>query len=190
MLPSTLLIPAFTQMLQALNGWLDKASAFQQALGQDSNALLSLRLAPDMYPLAAQIRFACFQAMEPLCRLAGQPVPDRFDRIRQDGVDAGNKPGSLQDARACLAETLAALSAIAPISVDEGSDAPITLTLPNDLIFDMTGDQYIRDWALPQFHFHLITAYAILRHHGVKLGKADYVPHMFAYARQVPERQD
>ncbi len=47
----------------------------------------------------------------------------------------------------------------------------------------MTGEQYARDWALPQFYFHAITAYAILRHHGVDLGKADYVPHMLAYVR-------
>ncbi|TNE37602.1 MAG: DUF1993 family protein [Sphingomonadales bacterium] len=95
----------------------------------------------------------------------------------------------MQDSRACLAETLAALSAIDPASVDEGGDAPITLTLLNDLIFDMTRDQYIWDRALLQFHFHLITAYAILHHHGVELSKADYMPHMFAYVRQVPDRQ-
>ena len=49
------------------------------------------------------------------------------------------------------------------------------------MIFDLTGEQYARDWALPQFYFHLMTAYAILRKEGVELGKADYVAHMFAY---------
>lgn len=51
------------------------------------------------------------------------------------------------------------------------------------MVFDMTGEQYARDWALAQFYFHLITAYAILRSRKIDLGKADYVPHMFAYLR-------
>lgn len=51
------------------------------------------------------------------------------------------------------------------------------------MIFDMTGEQYVRDWALPQIAFHQMIAYAILRHAGVPLGKVDYVPHMFGYLR-------
>lgn len=50
-------------------------------------------------------------------------------------------------------------------------------------MFDMTGEQYARDWALPQFYFHIVIAYAILRNQGIQIGKADYVPHMFAYLR-------
>ena len=59
----------------------------------------------------------------------------------------------------------------------------MAIELPDGMTFDMTGEQYARDWALPQFYFHVITAYAILRHQGVDIGKADYVPHMFAYLR-------
>ena len=59
----------------------------------------------------------------------------------------------------------------------------IAIELPGNITFDMSGEQYARDWALPQFYFHVITAYAILRHYGITLGKADYVPHMFAYLR-------
>lgn len=58
--------------------------------------------------------------------------------------------------------------------------------LPIGLTFDLTAAQYARDWTLPQFYFHVMTAYAILRNAGVALGKADYVPHMFAYLRQPP----
>ena len=61
------------------------------------------------------------------------------------------------------------------------------LALPIGLTFDLTGTQYARDWALAQFYFHVMTAYAILRHHGVSLGKADNVAHMFGYLRQAPE---
>lgn len=106
-------------MLQSLLAWLDKA----QENAPDAEAMLSRRLAPDMYPLSTQIRFACFQAQEATFRLRG------------------------------------------------------------GMTFDMTGEQYARDWALAQFYFHLVTAYAILRGEGLELGKADYVPHMFAYLR-------
>ena len=59
----------------------------------------------------------------------------------------------------------------------------IELKLPNGIVFDMTGAQFVRDWALAQFYFHATTAYAILRHKGVPLGKPDWVSHMFAYIR-------
>ena len=59
----------------------------------------------------------------------------------------------------------------------------IAHALPNGMIFDLTAEQYARDWALPQFYFHLMIAYAILRNRKVELGKADYIPHMFAYLR-------
>lgn len=52
------------------------------------------------------------------------------------------------------------------------------------MTFEMNGFEYVRDWALPRFYFHLVTAYGILRHNGVEIGKADYVGHMFAYLRQ------
>ena len=60
---------------------------------------------------------------------------------------------------------------------------PIAHALPQGMVFDLTAEQYIRDWALPQFYFHVMTAYAILRAQGIQLGKADYVGHMFAYLR-------
>ena len=61
--------------------------------------------------------------------------------------------------------------------------APIAHALPQGMIFDLTAGQFARDWALPQFYFHIMTAYAILRAQGVDLGKVDYVAHMFPYLR-------
>ena len=58
-----------------------------------------------------------------------------------------------------------------------------THALPMGMIFDLTAEQYVRDWALPQFYFYVMTAYAILRAAGIDLGKADFVAHMFAYLR-------
>jgi hypothetical protein len=63
---------------------------------------------------------------------------------------------------------------------------PIAHALPQGMVFDLTAEQYVRDWALPQFYFHVMTAYAILRAQAVELGKVDYVAHMFPYLRPAP----
>ena len=185
-----LLVPTFGQMLRALSAWLDKASIHAEARGDIPDALLSLRLAPDMYPLAAQVRFPCFQAQEAIHRLRGEPLPERVEEVRREGRNAVDKPGSLADARARIADALSLVDAVPPGALDGGADRPVALELPNGMVFDMTGAQYARDWALPQFYFHLSAAYAILRNHGVALGKADLVPHMFAYLRPGSGPQD
>lgn len=175
-----LLVPSFRQMLGTLSTWLDKAQA--QLPADDAQALLSARLAPDMFPLSTQIRFACVQAHEAIARLRGEAFSAARDQLLEEGRNAGEQPGSLADAKDRIAQTVALLEALAPDALD-GPDRMIAHALPNDMIFDLTAEQYARDWALPQFYFHLMTAYAILRAQGVNIGKADYVPHMFAYLR-------
>lgn len=180
---TSLLVPSFTQMLRGLAAWLEKAAAHKKARGTEADALLSMRLAADMYPLSAQVRFACFQAQELAYRLRKEPLPEKLEDLRREGWNAGEQPGSLVDAKTRIADAISFLSSLGPDALDGGNELPITLELPNGIIFDMTGEQYARDWALPQFYFHLTTAYAILRNNGVELGKADYVPHMLAYLR-------
>ena len=180
---TTHLIPALTNQLRALSGWLDKAEAFAAERGESPDGLLALRLAPDMWPLASQIRIAAFQAQEPLYRLRGEPVPDAVLAIRTEGSNAAEQPSTWGDARARLADALSALAAVGPHEFDAAADRPIAHELPMGMIFDMTGEAYVRDWALPQVAFHQLAAYAILRQAGVPLGKVDYVPHMFAYLR-------
>ena len=175
---TNLLVPTYLNMLRALSGWLDKAEA--QAPECDATPLLSWRLAPDMLPLAAQIRFACFQAQEATFRLRDRPVPEGVARVARE---AGEPPGAMAEARAHIHDALSALDALGATALDEGAGRLLTLALPNGCVFDLLGAQYARDWALPQFHLHVTTAYAILRHGGVNLGKADYVPHMLAYLR-------
>lgn len=170
-------------MLRSLAAWIEKAAEAERALGGEPESLLSLRLAPDMFPLAAQIRFACFQSQEAAFRLQGLPVPSKLDDVASEGRNAGEHPGSLADAQSRITDALAMLDDLEPEALDDGGHLPVSLELPNGMIFDMTGEQYARDWSLPQFYFHLMTAYAILRHHGIDLGKADYVPHMFQYIR-------
>lgn len=176
---TNLLVPTYTQMLQTLSGLLAKA----QTQMPDAEALLAERLAPDMYPLSSQVRFACLQAQEAAFRLRGEPLPDALQELAREGRNAGEHPGSIADAQARIAEALSLLGALKADALDEGAEKTITLELPTGMIFDMTGEQYARDWALAQFYFHVVTAYAILRSRKIELGKADYVPYMFAYLR-------
>ncbi len=176
-----LLVPTYVQMLQALCGWLEKAEA--QLPDGKAEALLSARLAPDMFPLSTQIRFACVQAREGVCRLKDEPFPKVIDTLLDEGRQAGDVPGTIADALARIAETLALLEDLEPGALDVDLDRPIEHALPAGIIFDLTAEQYARDWSLPQFYFHIMIAYAILRAQGVDLGKADFVAHMFAHVR-------
>ncbi|HEY0312685.1 MAG TPA: DUF1993 domain-containing protein [Allosphingosinicella sp.] len=180
---TALLVPSLSHQLQAVQGWLDKAEAFAAARGEDPSGLLALRLAPDMFPLTTQLRFLAFQAQEPIYRLRGEAVPDALLAVRQEGRDGGEKPGTWAEARARIAEAAAFLATVGPDELDAAAGKPLAHDLPTGMIFDMTGETYVRDWALPQVAFHQMTAYALLRQAGVPLGKVDYVPHMFGYIR-------
>lgn len=175
------LAPTYLQMLQALSAWLGKAEA--QMPGGAADALLSARLAPDMFPLSTQIRFACVQAQEGVYRLKGQDFPDSVRLLLDEGRNAGEHPGTIAGAQARIDETLAVVNAFAAEVLDVDPRTPIAHDLPMGMVFDLSAEQYVRDWALPQFYFHVMTAYAILRNAEVELGKADYVTHMFAYLR-------
>lgn len=174
-----LLLPTYRQMLQALAAWLRKA----QEQVDDADALMAARLAPDMFPLATQIRFACVQVYEAVYRLRNEAFPAALDELLNEGRNGGERPGTVAEALSRIDEALAFVDRLAPNALDDGAKRPLALELPMGLAFDFDGERYARDWALPQFYFHVTTAYAILRNRGLALGKADYVPHMFAYLR-------
>jgi uncharacterized protein len=174
-----ILVPTYVQMLGALSAWLAKAEA-QMPDGR-AETLLVARLAPDMFPLATQIRFACVQAQEGMFRLLGQAFPLSIEVLLDEGRNVADRPGSMADAQARIAETIAMIEAADVPELDPAT--PIAHALPQGMVFDLTAEQYVRDWALPQFYFHVMTAYAILRSQAVELGKADYVAHMFSYLR-------
>ena len=176
-----MLIPTYTQILGALASWLRKAQ--QQLPGSQSEALLTAKLAPDMFPLSTQVRFACRQALEGLYRLKQEEFPPEVDVLLEEGRAGAERPGTIEDALARIAETQTTLeqagadfAALDPVSA-------LPHTLPNGMTFDFTAEQYGRDWALPQFYFHVMTAYSILRAQGIELGKADYVSHLFGFIR-------
>ena len=178
-----LLVPTLTNQLTAVRGWLTKAEGWAAERGESPDGLLARRLAPDMWPLASQVRILAFQAQEPVWRLRGEAVPDAVVAIRTAGSNAAEAPGSWAEARAVLADALAFLGTVGPDELDAAADRPLAHALPMGMVFDMTGETYVRDWALPQAAFHQLAAYAILRAAGVPLGKRDYVPHMFGYLR-------
>jgi len=176
-----MMLPTYRQMLGALSNWLDKA---QTQLGQpEADALMAKRLAPDMFPLSTQVRFCCVQVMEGVSRLNGKPFPAAVDTLLEEGRNAGETPGTLADAQAHISESLAWLDKQDANATALEPGDPIEHSLPNGIVFDFTVEQYVRDWALPQFNFHLMTAYAIMRSSGVELGKVDYVSHLLPLVR-------
>lgn len=174
-----LLLPTYRHMLQALSAWLRKA----RDQVDSADLLMAARLAPDMFPLSTQVRFACLQAHEGVYRLRHEPFPSTLEDLLEEGRSGGDRPGTIDEALSRINEALAFLGSASRTAMDDGAERPLALELPMGLAFDLDGEQYARDWALPQFYFHIMVAYAILRNQGVDLGKADYVSHMFAYLR-------
>lgn len=178
---TNLLVPSYTQMLGSLSGWLKKAQ--EQMPSAKAEALMSARLAPDMFPLSTQVRFACVQVHEAVCRLQGKALPAVIDELLEEGRNAGEQPGTIADAQSRIDETLTVLNGLAAEALDVNADKPLEHELPNGMILDLTAEQYARDWTLGQFYFHIMIAYSILRSNNVDIGKADYVAHMFPYIR-------
>ena len=166
-----MILPAFAQMLDALSGQLGKAREQMTNEGKPVDALLSARLAPDMFPLSSQVQFACLQAEEAKARLLG------------DAIETVEPVETFSEAEALISRTVKRLRASAAKGARVDETRMIELKLQTGMIFDLDLPEYVHSWSIPQFYFHLITAYAIMRKEGIDLGKADYVPHMFRFVR-------
>lgn len=166
---NTLLLTTYDNLLGSLDGWLAKAGAHDTG-----DALLEARLAEDMFPLARQIRFACNLPGEAMAGVAG---------VAYSSSDIDDT--TLSAARERVAATRALIAGWRNTAFG-ADDAAVEFSLANGMTFDLDTESYVRDWALPQFYFHLMSVYAILRSAGVPLGKADYVGFMFQYLRQPP----
>ncbi|MCR2834435.1 DUF1993 domain-containing protein [Parerythrobacter lacustris] len=163
---ATAALATYQNMLGTLDHLVGKASEHEKGV-----ALLESRLAEDMYPLHTQIRFTIGQVIVALDRLGALGL----ESDDSDIVD-------FTDARARIARTKA-LVANTDVASWPASDATVEFDLPNGKAFEMQAHEYIRDWAMPQFYFHLMAAYAILRKEGLTIGKADYVPFMMKYLK-------
>lgn len=167
-----LTVPAYQNALRALSGELERARVWGAENDVGELQFAVARLAPDMFPLAAQVRFSCVQAVQPLTRLGVDNGPEFAD----DASDFA----AMQEQ---IARALLFLDAIDPAALGDDGGRPVSFTLPNGMVFDMSAFDYLRDWAGPQFYFHRVAAYAVLRHMGVPLGKADYVSYMMRHLR-------
>ena len=156
-------IPVFIRALSNLSAILDKAAANADARKIDPGVLVNARLAPDMFPLARQVQIATDVAKGAAARLAGVDVPSYED-----------KESTFSELKDRLARTIAFLKSIKPEAIDGTEEKTIELTVGGNPL-QFTGQQYLLHFAIPNVFFHETTAYAILRHNGVDLGKRDFL---------------
>jgi hypothetical protein len=155
--------PRFANTLKNLSAILDKAQAHCEARKIDPLVLTSSRLYPDMFPFTRQIRIACDTAKGACARLAGVENPG-FEDTEQ----------TFADLKARIAKTADFIGSIKPAQIDGSEDKDIAMKVGGkDVTFK--GMQYLCGHALPTFYFHVVTAYDILRHNGVEIGKRDYI---------------
>ncbi|GAA4028353.1 DUF1993 domain-containing protein [Actimicrobium antarcticum] len=156
-------VPVFKQMLGSLSALLDKAENHTTEKKIDPNALLQARLFPDMFALTRQILIAADFAKGSCARLAGVDVP-KYDDTEQ----------TFADLKARIAKTVAFIDTLTPEQINGSEERDISTSAgPNSKNFK--GQPYLLHYALPQFFFHATTAYAILRHNGVEIGKRDFI---------------
>jgi uncharacterized protein len=167
-------IETFVPMLRSLSNILDRGAEHARAKKLEATALVNARLAPDMYTLAQQVQIACDQARDAAARLTGHE-PTRVAHNEQ----------SLDELKALIAKTIDYLEKARGDEFEGAEDRKITIPIPdNNIEFEMNGTQFLRDWAIPHFYFHVVTAYDILRNNGVEIGKRDYLSHVGSYIRQ------
>lgn len=157
-------VPVFKQMLNSVSTLLATAEAHAAARKIDPSVFLQARLFPDMFPLLRQVQIACDFARGVSARLAGVEVPKYED-----------KEQSFADLQELLSKTLAFLEGFTPAQID-GNEARDIITrpgTPKERTFK--GQDYLLHYGIPQFFFHITTTYAILRSHGVDVGKKDFM---------------
>ena len=155
--------PIYFQILPALSVILGKAEEHATAKKIDPQALLKARLYPDMFPLDLQVQTACDQACRAMARLAALELP-KFEDTEK----------SFDELRQRIDKALAFIKAIKPELLDGADSRTIKLAFPSRTV-EYTGLQYLTSFALPNFYFHATTAYAILRHNGIEIGKRDFM---------------
>ena len=156
-----LTVPVFTRALKALSGLLDKAVAHAGEAGAE--ALLANRLAPDMHPLSKQVQIACDGAKLCVARLSGAEAP-----VNED-VET-----TIPELKARIAATLEYIGSVPREAIDGQEGKDVVLKFPGG-DWPFKGQGYVIGFALPNFFFHVTTAYGLLRQAGVPLGKRDFL---------------
>jgi uncharacterized protein len=156
-------VPSFQKHLHALDGIIDKAMAYAAAKKIAPETLLTARLYPDMFNFTRQVQESCKFASLSVQRLANIDVVAEAD---------GEK--TFEDLKARIARTIDLLASVKPEQMDGSDERQITIKVgPNEMSF--SGRDYLLHFALPNFYFHASTAYGILRHNGVEIGKRDFM---------------
>lgn len=156
-------VPAFTRGLRALDALLDKAVAHAATSGQDAEAWLDTRLAPDMHPLRKQVQIACDSPKLCIARLSGVGAPVHDD-----------SEVTIAELKGRIAQTLAYIASVPRQAVDGQEGKEVVVTFPGGQM-TFQGQPYLTGFALPNFYFHLTTAYGLLRQAGVPLSKRDFM---------------
>ncbi|MDP3492092.1 MAG: DUF1993 domain-containing protein [Hyphomonadaceae bacterium] len=155
--------PVFLRMLGNLDALLDKAEKYAKERNFDPNLLITSRLAPDMRPLSAQIQFASDTSKFAMARLSGGSAPPMADTET-----------TIAELRERIKKTVDYIKSVPASAVDGSEEREVVLKFPNGEM-KFTGLAYLTGFVLPNFLFHVTTAYAILRHNGVPLGKGDFL---------------
>jgi hypothetical protein len=155
--------PRFANTLKNLAAIVDKAKAHCEARKIDPGVLFGARLYPDMFAFSRQVQVACDNAKGAVARLAGVEVPKHEDTEK-----------SFDELKARIEKTLAFVESIKPAQIDGSEDRTVELKLGR-MDVKWQGMQYLLGFALPNFYFHAVTAYDILRHNGVELAKRDFI---------------
>ena len=156
-------VPVLTQMLSALSDVLKKAEAHATEKNIDADAYLGARLFPDMFPLARQVQIATDMAKGGAARLAGVEIPSFPDT-----------ESSFPELQERLTRTIAFLKSIKPALMEGSEQREVNLQMRMGAV-SFTGQYYLLSWVMPNVYFHVTTAYNILRHNGVELGKWDFL---------------
>jgi uncharacterized protein len=156
-------VPIFITMLKNLSVWLDKAETHAQVKKFEPGVYLGTRLALDMLPFTTQVQIACDTAKYAMARLGGVDAP-KFD----------DTEASLADLRERVHATIEFIKSVPTEKIDGSEDKDVTIPRRTGPI-TMKGEPYLKHYVLPNFFFHVTTAYALLRHNGVDLGKMDYL---------------
>ncbi len=156
-------VPVYVRRLGALSAILDKAAAYAADRKIDPAVLIAARLYPDMLPLGRQVSIACSHAIRGATRLAGL-----------EPINLENKADSFDDLAAMIARTKELLGSIGPEKMEGAEDHDVTFPV-GDRKVTMNGADYLLHFSMPNFYFHVTTAYDILRNNGLEIGKSDFM---------------
>ena len=155
-------VPQFIKILGNVNHWLDKAEKYAEAKKFDVKVLLNSRLAPDMYHFIKQVQVVCDTAKGTAARLAGEAPPKHEDNEQ-----------TIDELRQRIQKTVTYLKSLKPEQFKDADKRKVTVPWKEGQY--VPGGEYVVEMGIPNFYFHAVTAYDILRHNGIDVGKMDFI---------------